>query len=750
MRQQEPTPEVEAAEPNIVDLNVAARLLDIFARSKHYALAYVDSLGVIERLTSADAFHKAEEWAYLMRAHDVRSGDPVIVLADRDREWRFASLGVMLVGGVAVPCPADTPVAEMRAIAADAGAALIVSGRARPDLVEPAGPPMLSADDLDRHAAASATMELVYRSKPGDVALILYRRDAAGLHGVRYTHSALIAQAEDGEHWLGVREGERIWCTAPDGSVPSIWLLLAAWHAGAELVTVDVGLEPGAQLELLDKLHASAIWLTDDEYRVLAPAAAPAWVELASVRRALTSGEPADGAIAFGDAFDAKVAPVYGLAETGVLAGWPLGRAIQAAPGTGIPLPGIQLAIVDEQGNELPSGEIGDVLVRGGAPSFFAGYTGAGGPPGTKDWFRVGGRGAVEADGRLRLSSDSPRIEAVGGVSVSAPVEEEASTAVGGAAAAISNVPEAPSAQDRSEARRARRRAEQEAKERRKAQERRLREEEESRKRAEKEKRAEREAAEAEERRLAEEAKRAEREAARADEQRRVEEDKKRRLAERTAAEERRRAEQADREAAKAEERRRIEEDKKRSLAERTAAEERRRAEQADREAAKAEERRRAEEEKRLEQVRRREAKLARRTEEQEAKELQKVEERRRREEEKNRKATERAERDRLAAEAKTRKAEAERLRAEEAERERLEVEAADAETSGERRERIGHEERQRESQIPRDAAHVKSDREMDIVSRISQYGMGTVVDRKQREDDAGVLGTVQPDEETP
>jgi AMP-binding enzyme len=721
MRQQEPTPEVEAAEPNIVGLNVAVRLLDIFVRSKHYALAYVDSLGVIERLTSADALHKAEEWAYLMRAHDVRPGDPVIVLADRDREWRFAVLGVMLVGGVAVPCPADTPVAEMRAIAADAGAALIVSGRARRDLVEPAGPPMLSADDLDRHAAASATMELVYRSKPGDVALILYRRDAAGLHGIRYTHTALIAQAEDGEHWLGVREGERIWCTAPDGSVPSIWLLLAAWHAGAELVTVDVGLDPGAQLELLDKLRASAVWLTDDEYRVLAPAAAPAWVELASVRRVLTSGEPADGAIAFGDAFGAEVAPVYGFAETGVLAGWPLGREVQAAPGTGIPLPAIQLAIVDEQGNELPFGEVGDVRVRGGAPSFFAGYTGAGGPPGTNDWFRVGGRGAVEADGRLRLASGSPheleRIDAVAGFSVSAPVEEEASTGGGAAAAAgaISNVPEAPSGQDEREEKRARRRAEQETKERRKAEERRLREEEESRKRAATAKRAEREAAEAEERRLAEEAKRAEREAARAEEQRRIEEDKKRRLAERTAAEERRRVEKADREAAKAEERRR------------------------------------ADEEKRLEQLRRREAKLARRSEEQAAKELQKVEEQRRREEEKHRKAAERAERDRLAAEAKARKAEAERLRAKEAERERLEVEAADVETSGERRERIGHEKPQRESQIPPEAAHAKSDREMDIVSRISQYGMGTqVVERGQHEDDAGVRATVQPDEQAP
>jgi hypothetical protein len=38
----------------------------------------------------------------------------------------------------------------------------------------------------------------------------------------------------------------------------------------------------------------------------------------------------------------------------------------------------------------------------------------------------------------------------------------------------------------------------------------------------------------------------------------------------------------------------------------------------------------------------------------------------------------------------------------------------------------------------------------MDIVSRISQYGTGKVVERKQHEDDAGVRATVQPDEQAP
>ena len=83
------------------------------------------------------------------------------------------------------------------------------------------------------------------------------------------------------------------------------------------------------------------------------------------------------------------------------------------------------------------------------------------------------------------------------------------------------------------------------------------------------------------------------------------------------------------------------------------------------------------------------------------------------------------------------------------AERQRLQVEAADAETERERRERIADEERQRQPDVPDEAARPESDRDMDIVSRISHYGLGTqVVEREQREDDAGALATVEPDEQ--
>jgi acyl-CoA synthetase (AMP-forming)/AMP-acid ligase II len=619
--------------------NVGAHLAEAVAQSKRYAITRVDSVGVIERYVSADVAGEVPLWAQLMREKGVEPGDRVIVLAGGAWEWRCALLGVIYAGGVAVPCPESTPAAELRAIATHARAALVVSIPARPDLVEQDdGAGVLSADQLDTVDAAQALAQPPHPSLPGDAGLILYARSATGLQGTVHTHASLIAQADAGDHWLGVREGERIWCTAPDGSAESVWLLLAAWGERANIVTVDLQLDSEERLELLEKLHPAALWFSDEEYAALASAATRASVDLGSIGRALASDESSAGAAAFEEAFGTRVTPLFGLNELGVVAGWPAGAEHEAVTGSAMPVPGIQLAIVDEQGTQLPAGEVGDVVVRGDTPSLFSGYAG-GESPRRDSWLQLGWRGALGAGHSLQLASrPSPKTELVE-AEVEMPaaelVEEEGLAALKGAP----DESEATSRPSRREAKRARREEERQAKERAKAEEQHRREEEKSRELAER--------AAAKERKKAERGKRGGRaqrreekkarardeqlakEREKAEERRRREEEKSRELAERAAAKERKKAERAEsgrkRRREERQARRREEQEAKerqkaeaaeRAEREAAEAEERRRAE----EAARVEERRRAEDEKEREREQRREEKEARRREEQEAK----------------------------------------------------------------------------------------------------------------------------------
>jgi len=302
-------------------VNIGAQLLQRGEHSKRCAITHVDPLGVIERFTFADVAREAALWASAVRRHEIRPGDRVVVLAGPAWEWRCALLGVLYAGGVAVPCPESVSTDELQAIAADAEASLIVSMRARPDFVDRDGPRVLTAEELETVDQTVATRQPPHQSLPADSALILYARTAGGLRGVVHTHGSLVAQADSGEHWLGVGEDERVWSTATDGSAESIWLLLAASRVHAAIVNLDLELDPGGQLELLDRIRPSAVWLSDEEYGVLGSADVPRWIDLGSIRRALSHDESSAGATVFADTFGAAVTPLIGLNEVGVVAG---------------------------------------------------------------------------------------------------------------------------------------------------------------------------------------------------------------------------------------------------------------------------------------------------------------------------------------------------------------------------------------------------------------------------------------------
>jgi malonyl-CoA/methylmalonyl-CoA synthetase len=92
----------------------------------------------------------------------------------------------------------------------------------------------------------------------------------------------------------------------------------------------------------------------------------------------------------------------------------------------GLPLPGVELEIADERGEVLPSGQDGEIVVRG--PQVFDGYRGASPAasafhPG--GWFRTGDIGRVDpADGYLQITGRLKELIISGGMNVY-PLEVE-------------------------------------------------------------------------------------------------------------------------------------------------------------------------------------------------------------------------------------------------------------------------------------------------------------------------------------
>ncbi len=143
----------------------------------------------------------------------------------------------------------------------------------------------------------------------------------------------------------------------------------------------------------------------------------------------------------------------YGMSETAMLTSNPYGPDAryggqnQRRGGTvGFPLPGVQLRVQDDAGQNLPTGEIGGIQVKG--PNVFAGYWQM--PEKTQEeftadgYFKTGDVGKVDADGYVTIVGRSKDLIISGGYNVyPAEIEGTINSLDGVFESAVVGVPDA-------------------------------------------------------------------------------------------------------------------------------------------------------------------------------------------------------------------------------------------------------------------------------------------------------------------
>ncbi|HEY2268018.1 MAG TPA: long-chain fatty acid--CoA ligase, partial [Streptosporangiaceae bacterium] len=124
--------------------------------------------------------------------------------------------------------------------------------------------------------------------------------------------------------------------------------------------------------------------------------------QTATLRTCISGGAslPLEILRGFEEKFDCVILEGYGLSETSPVASFNLPDR-QRKPGSiGVPVEGVQMRLVDEQGQPAPEGEIGEIAIKG--PNVMKGYLGK--PEDTAEaitdgWFRTGDLAKVDEDG---------------------------------------------------------------------------------------------------------------------------------------------------------------------------------------------------------------------------------------------------------------------------------------------------------------------------------------------------------------
>ncbi|MGG1659782.1 acyl-CoA synthetase [Brevibacillus sp. NRS-1366] len=244
------------------------------------------------------------------------------------------------------------------------------------------------------------------------------------VHGWPFAHLAVAAT-----QWLDVREGDVVWATAGPGWAKWIWSpFVSTLGMGATAFVYKGRFSAENYLTILQDYPVSVLCATPTEYRLMAKVSDLDQYKLQALRSACSAGEPLNREVidTFRREFDLTVRDGYGQTESTLLVGTFVG--MEPKPGSmGKPSPVVRIAIIDEDGAQLPVDKVGDIAIDRNLVALFKGYLDD--PERTArafrgDWFVTGDQGRMDEDGYIWFEGRSDDIIISGGYTIG-PFEVE-------------------------------------------------------------------------------------------------------------------------------------------------------------------------------------------------------------------------------------------------------------------------------------------------------------------------------------
>ncbi|MFC4735824.1 acetate--CoA ligase [Bacillus daqingensis] len=374
-------------------VNIAYETIDRHVdegRGNKTALLYSDA-NRDERYTFQDMKEKTNQAAHMFKEMGVEKGERVFIFMPRSPELYFVLLGAIKVGAVVGPLFEAFMQDAVRARLEDSEATTIVT---TPDLVSriphedlpalkhilvagdqdlPAGDKFVSLDE--KMKAASTDDSALEWVDLEDGFILHYTSGSTGKpKGVYHVHHAMLQHYQTAKWVLDLREDDVYWCTADPGWVTGTsYGIFGPWLNGATNVVRGGRFSPDDWYGTIDKYKVTVWYSAPTAFRMLmaAPKETLEKHDLSSLRHILSVGEPLNPEVVrWGwDVFQHRIHDTWWMTETGamLICNYP---SEPIKPGSmGRPIPGVDAAIIDDHGNELPPNEMGNLAIKAGWPS---------------------------------------------------------------------------------------------------------------------------------------------------------------------------------------------------------------------------------------------------------------------------------------------------------------------------------------------------------------------------------------------
>lgn len=375
-------------------LNIAFNAIDKHAASSQkdtVALYWKGAQGQTHKYTFLDIKTHSDKAGAVLKKLGVKKGDRVFVFLPRIPELYISIIGIAKIGAVAGPMfSAFGPEAVRDRLKDSEAKALITTPelKKRIDAVRDELPHLehilivgakdnlgkgeISYEAVMQDASEGCEMEWVDAEAP---LYMLYTSGTTGRpKGVVHVHNDMISHYITTKWVLDLKDGDVYWCSADPGWVTgTVYGIWGPWLNGESQVVYEGRFDTEEWYAIIQDYKVTVWYTAPTALRMLMKAGDEIIkkYDLSSLRYICSVGEPLNPeVIRWGvKVFNLPIHDNWWQTETGaiMIANYP---CLPIKPGSmGKPFPGIKAAIIDSEGNELPTGKHGFLALKPGWPS---------------------------------------------------------------------------------------------------------------------------------------------------------------------------------------------------------------------------------------------------------------------------------------------------------------------------------------------------------------------------------------------
>ena len=374
---------------NEQNLNITHECIDRHDREKT-ALRIKFEDGHTEKYSFGDLSVLSSKFANLLESLDVQRGDRVCVMLEPTLEYYVCMYGVIKRGAIAVPCSTLFGPEALTFRAKDSNAKIIVTQRDKLDIVD---------RDLFAHVltVGSDFRKLLDQQKdnyevadtrPKDVAVFQYTSGTTRQFpdAIPHYHRSIVTIMPAAIFGRGLRPGDRYFCPSPPTWGHGLWF--------GTMAPLSIGIAVGAYsgkfnveqfLKGLEEFEIDNMGAMPTIYRLMINSGILGNYKI-NLKKMHYTGEHMDVETFdyLKNHFGVPPSGGYGSTEVGaVIHNFTAFKDFEVKAGSlGKPMPGQEIKLFDANGNEVPQGELGEIVVKRRG-----------------EWFRIKDAAYVDADG---------------------------------------------------------------------------------------------------------------------------------------------------------------------------------------------------------------------------------------------------------------------------------------------------------------------------------------------------------------